>query len=88
MEQRKQKVYERARRSRKQTKLKMTTIITVYSSSHSSSCSVEVVGALVVAARWAKLSVGNSGLMETGQLAFCIVGGCFQPMLVYNPLQL
>lgn len=81
-------MYERARRSRKQTKLKMTTIIAVYSSSQSSICSVEVVGVLVAVIRRAELSVGNGGLMEAGQVAFCMVGGCFHPMLEYNLLQL
>lgn len=88
MEQRKQKVYERARRSRRQTKLKMTTIITVCSSSQSSSCTVEVVGALVAAARRAELSVGTGGLMEAGQVVLCMVEECFHAMLVYDPLQL
>lgn len=76
-------MYERARRSRKQTKLKMTTIRTVYGSSQISSCSVEVVGVVVVAAaRGAWLSVGNGGLVDAGQVAFCMVGGRFHPVLV------
>lgn len=83
-------MYERASRSRKQTKLKMTMTVTVDSSSHNGSGSAEVVGVVVgvMAARRAELSVGNGGLMEARRVAFCMVGGCFHPMLVYNPLQL
>lgn len=88
MEQRKQKVHKRAKRSRKQTKLKIATIKTVYSSSHSRSCTVEVVGVVPAAARRAELSVGSGGLMVAWQVAFCMVGGCFQPMLAYNSLLL
>lgn len=83
-------MYERASRSRKQTELKMTMTVTMYSSSHNGRSSVEVVGMVlvVVAARRAELSVGNGGLMEARRVAFCMVGGCFHPMLVNNPLQL
>lgn len=83
-------MYERASRSRKQTEQKMTMTVTMYSSSHNGSGSLEVVGMVlvVVAARRAELSVGNSGLMEARLVAFCMVGGRFHPMLVYNPLQL
>lgn len=81
MEQWKQKAYERASRSRKQTTQKMMTMTTVCTSSHGGS-----VGVAVAVVRRPEVTVGNGGLMEAKWVTSCMMGGCVAPVACIEPV--